>query len=174
MRALNRISQKGRGDNCFSSVDPIWPWKILEISKKEGTGNGRNHSEYLVSKYSELCVCAGSQCWIPRTVRWSFVAWLSGGWWLTNFRFCVRRNGSGIGSDQPTSDFRLYVRRNGSGGGWWSANKWYPSLRAQKRKRSVPNLPKTSERGIASRYQPCLVSVNSTDRFHFAVLLFSN
>lgn len=98
----------------------------------------------------------------------------SGGWWLTNFRFCVRRNGSGFGSDQPTSDFRLYVRRNGSGGGWWSANKWYPSLRAQKRKRSVPNLPKTSERGIASRYQPCLVSVNSTDRFHFAVLLFSN
>ena len=31
--------QRRRGEDCFSSVDSIWQWKIIEISEKEGTGN---------------------------------------------------------------------------------------------------------------------------------------
>ena len=44
MGAHNRTSQRGRGEDCFSSVDLIWHWKILEILEKEGTGNERNHN----------------------------------------------------------------------------------------------------------------------------------
>ena len=133
---------------------------MKEISKHGGTGNRRNHSEYLVSKNCELCVCTGSQCWIPQTVRWSFVAWLRtvvGEKPISVFA-CAETEVAMV-SDQPTSDFCLCVHRNWSGGGWWSTNKWFPSLRAQKRKRSVTNLSVTSERGIASRYRSRLACI---------------
>lgn len=133
---------------------------MKEISKQGGTGSRWNHSEYLVSKNCELCVCTGSQCWIPQTVRWSFVAWLRTvvGEKPTSVFACAETEVAMV-SDQPTSDFRLCVHRDWSGGGWWSTNKWVPSLRAQKRKRSVTNLSVTSERGITSRYRSRLACV---------------
>ena len=36
MRAYNRISHWERGENCFSSVDPIWQWKKFQSREEPG------------------------------------------------------------------------------------------------------------------------------------------